>query len=56
MNPYDAADELDALDASDPEYAHGRADEILLSVVRVFAPQVADAYERADERIHFWYA
>lgn len=44
---------LDALDGHDEEAAHGMADHLLLQAV---PPEVAEAWERARERIGFWYA
>lgn len=42
---------LDAIDADDPEGAHGCADEILLALVE---PEVRDAYRRLVERSAWW--
>jgi hypothetical protein len=49
-----AIEALDALDANDPEEAHGRADAILLSAV---TPDLRAAYERVVDRAgEFWFA
>lgn len=49
--PDDAVAALDALDVSDPEAAHGAADEILLSV----APDIVRmAYQRLVARCPWW--
>jgi hypothetical protein len=42
---------LDALDGTDPEGAHGGADDILLKVV---PPEVAEAYSRVQSRCRWW--
>lgn len=48
---------LDALDSNDQEVSHSAADTILLEVLRdARLGAVADAWERARERITFWYA
>lgn len=44
---------LDALDGLDEERDHGAADSLLLQAVPA---EVAEAWERARERIGFWYA
>ena len=44
---------LDALDDHDEEAAHGAADGLLLEAV---PPEVREAWERARNRIGFWYA
>lgn len=50
-NPQFAADAIDDLDASDPEAAHGNADEILLANID---PLIADAYRRLIARCAWW--
>jgi hypothetical protein len=48
-----AVAELDALNDYDPEEAHGAADAVLWR----FAPdEVRAAYDRARQRVGFWYA
>jgi hypothetical protein len=42
---------LDAVDAVDPEVAHGDADRLLLEFV---PPRVEAAYERLVERCRWW--
>lgn len=42
---------LDAIDASDPEAAHGLADELLLGYV---SPDVRLAYMRVIDRCKWW--
>ncbi len=44
---------LDSLQPGDKEAAHGVADDLLLSAV---PEDVRSAYERARQRIGFWYA
>lgn len=44
---------LDSLDESDPEVAHGRADDVLLASVD---PRVRDAYLRLVDRCSWWAA
>ena len=53
----DAVAALDALDDIETEGAHVSADAVLLHIVR-FAGygEVADAYERARDRVCFWYS
>jgi hypothetical protein len=46
-----AVAKLDAIDAGDPEMAHGEADEILLSVV---PGEVLHAYVRLTRRCSWW--
>lgn len=46
-------DQLDALDVDDPEAAHSKADELLLSLVPA---EVADAYRRVVKRADWWAA
>jgi hypothetical protein len=46
-----AVAELDAIDGSDPEGAHGLADAILREVVPA---EVNDAYERVVTRCRWW--
>lgn len=52
-NEAHVVDQLDALDADDPEAAHGKADELLLSLVPA---EVADAYRRVVKRADWWAA
>lgn len=48
---------LETLCDGDPERAHGEADEILLNYLRTHrAGAVAEAYNKARERVGFWYA
>ena len=48
---------LDGLTSGDPESAHGLADQCLIDFLRGagFA-SIAEAYERAEKRVGFWYA
>lgn len=49
--------ELDALPGDDEEVEHGLADAILLRCLRSLgADDVATAFERARDRVGFWYA
>jgi hypothetical protein len=47
----EAVRQIDALDASDPEAAHAKADDLLLLSV---APEVAAAYRRLMVRADWW--
>ena len=51
MTPAEAVAALDAIDASDPESAHGRADEILLALLPL---DVMAAYLRVTVRAPWW--
>lgn len=51
FGPERIADELDAIDHTDPEVAHGKADDLLLSAVN---PSVAAAYRRLMDRCSWW--
>ena len=46
-----AVERLNAIDVSDPEKAHGEADDILLAVV---PPSVKDAYLALVNRSPWW--
>lgn len=48
-----AVAELDALTTGDPESAHGEADGVLL---RFVPSEVREAWQRAHDRIGFWFA
>lgn len=48
-----AVAELNNLDASDPERAHSKADELLIGFL---PPDIADAYMRLQERCQWWAA
>lgn len=50
-NPIFAAQAIEALDAADPEAAHGNADDILLANIH---PEIAAAYIRLVERADWW--
>ena len=53
----EAVEQLDALDGADPESSHFKADEVLCQTLRELgAGEVADAFERAADRVGFWYA
>lgn len=54
----EAVAELDAMPAdTDEENAHGEADRILCEVLRESGlNEVADAFERARDRVGFWYS
>lgn len=57
MTVEEAVKALDALTAADRERAHGEADDIVSEVMRANGlAAVADAYDRASERVGFWYA
>lgn len=58
MTPQEAIAELDAMNAAtDAEIAHGRADSVLLAVLDANGlHEVAVAWERARNRVGFWYA
>jgi hypothetical protein len=49
----EAIRKLDGLADGDPESAHGWADGVLLEMV---PEEVRAAYQRASQRIGFWYA
>jgi hypothetical protein len=50
-------DALDVLDDSDPEKAHSTAADALMKYLRDSGQgEIADAYERAGERVGFWMA
>jgi hypothetical protein len=55
---YEAVRKLDAMpDDGDAEILHGDADDILCDTLRKLgAGAVADAFERAANRVGFWYA
>jgi hypothetical protein len=56
MTIEEAVAKLDALDG-DPECDHGTAEEILCEYLKSHrAEAVADAFERAADRVGFWYA
>jgi len=50
-DPRFVAAQIDALDHTDPEAAHNRADDVLLANVD---PLIADAYKRLVERCEWW--
>lgn len=50
-HPDEVASQIDALDASDPEAAHGAADDILLAHVH---PHIAASYHRLVGRAGWW--
>lgn len=50
-NPEFAAEQINNLDASDPEVAHANADDILLANVD---PLIAAAYQRLAARCKWW--
>jgi hypothetical protein len=52
----DAVMPLDSMGTGDPEAAHGRADDILLEVLDVLAPDVSAAWRRCRDRVGFWYS
>lgn len=57
MTKYDAVMMLDRLDDSDPESAHGEAEDILMAFLKANEfPEVAEAFEKARDRVGFWYA
>lgn len=46
---------LASIDATDAEFAHGRADELLLAALRATGQSaVADAYDAVQARAPFW--
>lgn len=50
-------DELDRMKPGDSESNHIRADRLLLDALRIMGhPEVAEAFEKADARVSFWYA
>lgn len=51
ITPSEAASRIDALDADDPEAAHGMADDIVLAAA---PPEVAAAYWRLVHRSRWW--
>ena len=56
MTHDEAVRKLDALEG-DQEAAHGDADDILLRYLKHHdAKEIADAWERACERVGFWFA
>lgn len=58
MKREDAIAELNAMnEGGDNEIAHGRADDILISVLKAEGlSDLAAAWERAANRVGFWYA
>lgn len=57
MESKDVIAELNALSWEDPEAAHSRADELLLSLLKGLGHEgVAKAFMEARERVGFWYA
>jgi hypothetical protein len=60
MNAIEIIQELDAMSpATDPENGHSRADDLLLEFLKNHDPaskDVAEAWERARDRVGFWYA
>ncbi|MGA8026442.1 MAG: hypothetical protein WB992_04800 [Bryobacteraceae bacterium] len=59
MTAIEALSQLDALTGEDQEGGHIDADEILLSFLKDHdqtCKDVAAAYERARDRVVFWYA
>ena len=57
MSKQEAIDALNALTDGDPEAAHSKADDVLVSFL--FAEghdDIARAYNEASERVGFWYA
>lgn len=51
MTTEEAIAALDAIDGSDPEKAHGEADDVLKKAVD---PRVREAYERIVARCSWW--
>lgn len=51
MTPEEAVAALDALDTSDPESAHFKAEEIALAVA---GPDVRAAFDRVAARCRWW--
>jgi hypothetical protein len=52
-----AIQRLEDLSCIDPAHSHLIADQILLETLRLEGlGDVADAYERAEERVGFWYS
>jgi hypothetical protein len=57
MTKYDVINLLDAMDDKNPEVAHIEAENILMAFLKDNGfPEVAEAYERAQGRVGFWYA
>ena len=58
MTKDEAIAALDQIDErGDTEHDHAVADQILVEFLRANGhPEVADAWERAEERAGFWYA
>jgi len=57
MRREEAIEKLDKLTGADQEDAHIQADDILCEVLLGYGfKDVVDAYKRAGERVHFWYA
>lgn len=57
MTKQEAIDKLNALTGDDQESDHIDADRILVQMLNETEfKEVADAWNRADERVGFWYA
>ena len=57
LSPEHIISELDALGKGDPEAAHGHAEGLLMAYLRSWGHgDIADAYERARDRVGFYYA
>ena len=53
----EAVKHLDEMEYKDPEIQHGEAEEILCKLLRDLGyGDASDAFDRAQERIGFWYA
>ena len=54
---YAAINKLDDLSTGDPEASHSDADDIICEFLRgVGYGDAADAFDRANSRVGFWYA
>ena len=57
MTPEEAVKALDELEGGDNEAMHLYADQVLLDLIKSLGhPEVAEAFNRADERVGLWYA
>jgi len=57
MTKDEAITALNAIENGDSEIAHGQADDILLAFLKSNGhPEVALAWESAQDRATFWYA
>ena len=57
MTSQEAVEALNNLSCGDPESAHGQAEDIIMEFLASNGMgEVSDAFEKARDRIGFWYA